>query len=155
MKNLIVLSLLAYGSLTSLDSSAQTTLTGTSIFMVLNNDNTSTANGTAVSFGTLTGLTMTDDPTSSFNMGSIECRGIGLSAKGQTTPQSCNVCSVTDKDGDVFMYYSEAGYEAKSLVRLIPGTGKYRNLSGDGTASAIGGTADGKAVFKWEITYKM
>ena len=134
---------------------AQSTLTGKSIFINLNQEQTSTTDGLEIEYGVLTGLTMTDDPNSPFNMGSIECRTISLIEDSRSIPLSCNVCSVSDKDGDVFMYYSEVGFEAKYLVRLIPGTGKYKNLSGDGTASAVGGTQDGKSVFTWELTYKM
>ena len=134
---------------------AQTKLTGTSFFVNLGNELNTTSNETSITHSTLTGMTVTDDPNSVFNKSSIYCRGIGLTSTGQSAPRSCNVCDVTDKDGDVFMYYSESSDNMKSIVRLISGTGKFKTLEGEGTAWVTGGTADGKAVFKWEINYIM
>ena len=155
MKNLkILILMLLVGGMGSWQLIGQTEVSGKSYFFPNPSTLMETANNTQVITVSYSGFSETDDPNSPFNFSSIECQGKILEAQDKSS-YGCNLCHVTDKDGDTFMYFASLGDEGQTQVDLIGGTGKFKNISGSGSSENLGASSDGKFVHRWTMKYSL
>ena len=152
---LTIISTLILFFITSNSAIAQTTVTGISYFTPISSEIQENKAGKTVDRRTVSGISVTDDPTHSMYFSSINCHGIILSTEMKSDEFGCHVCDVVDTEGDAIVYYSDSGKNNETNIRILGGSGKYKNIKGEGTGMAIGVTSDGKFGVKWEMTYTL
>ncbi len=131
--------------------------TGTINLQAINKGTSSTKYNDEYTHGTITGVTFNEQKKGLMHMGKSACSFSVFTH--EKVNKSVGFCSYEDKEGDkIFIQYegtSAAKGEWSGVDEIIGGTGKFKNIRGEGAYSCAGTDKEGEFPCTVKLAYQL
>ena len=125
----------------------ETKVSGKVVYIAAPISTSALAGGKSLRRTQLKGVVLADGA-SFLNLNAQDCMGTSLIDANGTEVDATGSCTASDKDGDTWSIWYHNTLESRSWT-IIGGTGKFHGMTGSGTTTALGATADGRVTVSY------